>query len=286
VAHLRGEALVVEEQRRVGETDRDLRDVLHLHEHVDRTVEIRRDRRVVVGDRRPPLGRAGELAELGDAFRRTPQDQDVVGNERLLAIGVDDPLLAPADGDDAHADLHRQLDVGERPVRERRVFAHTHPVRDLLGLREIGDEGGGDAEPVRHDPGHVHGRVRHPLDRRDDVQHARHLFCFARRARGEHADLVHLMHEVAQPLLELPDLVGHALVGEEERGVCQVDHELGRVLGLREHGLEVARWLVGFCHGYESPRITRDTMNAAAPRKSDDDDTSGTPLLSGSHPSR
>ena len=47
VAHLGGEALVVEQQRRVREPDRDLGDVLHLDEHVDGAVEVggSRDRR-------------------------------------------------------------------------------------------------------------------------------------------------------------------------------------------------------------------------------------------------
>ena len=40
LAHLGREALVVEQQRGVREPDRDLRHVLHLHEHVDGTVEV------------------------------------------------------------------------------------------------------------------------------------------------------------------------------------------------------------------------------------------------------
>ena len=125
---------------------------------------------------------------------------------------------------------------------------------------------------------------------RHDVQHARHLLGVARRARREHADLAHLVHELAEALLELVDLVGHALVGEEQRGVAEVDHELGGVLRLREHGLQIS-WRsvssIGSEHGpQESPRITRDRMSDAAPRKSEADDTSGTPWLSGSSPSR
>ena len=48
-------------------------------------------------------------------------------------------------------DLGRELDVGERAVRERGVRAHAHPVRDLLGGGEVGDQRGGDAEPVGDD---------------------------------------------------------------------------------------------------------------------------------------
>ena len=41
-------------------------------------------------------------------------------------------------------------------------------------------------------------------------------------------------------LLELADLLGHVGVAEEEGGVGEVDHELGGVLRLREHGLQIS----------------------------------------------
>ena len=129
--------------------------------------------------------------------------------------------------------------VGERSVRERRVGAHPHAVRHLFGGGEVGDQRGGDAEAVGDDAGDVDGRVAHALDGREHVQHARHLLGVARRARREHAHLAHGVREVGQELLELVHLVGHARVAEEQRGVRQVDHELGGVLGLREHGLEI-----------------------------------------------
>ena len=69
-------------------------------------------------------------------------------------------------------------------------------------------------------------------------------------SRGERAastDLTHRVGEIGQPLLELVDLVGHLGVGEEERGVREIDHELGGVLRLREHRLEIAGLIVG-CH--------------------------------------
>ena len=100
---------------------------------------------IVVGARGAPLGRAGELAQLGDAFRRAAQDEHVVGQQHLVAVGVDHPLLAAPDGDDAHADLGGEPHVGERAVREQRLGPHPHAVRDLLGRGEVGDQRGGDA---------------------------------------------------------------------------------------------------------------------------------------------
>ena len=221
-----------------GEPDRDLGHVLHLDQHVDGAVEVggSRDRRRC----RAGATRARRRARAARRCRRrAPQDQHVVGQQHVVAVGVDHPLLAAPDRHHAHADLDRQLDVGERAVRERGVGAHAHAVRDLLGRGEVGDERGGDAEPVGDDAGDVDRGVAHALDRREHVQHARHLLGVARRAGREHADLAHLVHEVREPLLELVDLVGHRLVAEEEGGVRQVDHELGGVLGLREHGLEI-----------------------------------------------
>ena len=46
-------------------------------------------------------------------------------------------------------------------------------------------------------------------------------------------------------LLERLHLVRHARVAEEQRGVGEVDHELGDVFRLREHGLQIARLVVG-----------------------------------------
>ena len=50
----------------------------------------------------------------------------------------------------------------------------------------------------------------------------------------------HVVHEVGHLVLELVDLLGHVRVAEVERGVGQVDHQLREVLGLGEHGPEVA----------------------------------------------
>ena len=70
---------------------------------------------------------------------RAAQDQHVVGQEHVVAVGVDEPLLAAADRDDAHADLHRQLDVGERaaaraPSRRGRARG-ARPPRPPRGRR-------------------------------------------------------------------------------------------------------------------------------------------------------
>ena len=145
-------------------------------------------------------------------------------------------------------------------------------MRDLLGRGEVGDERGRDAEPVGDDARDVDRRVAHALDRREHVQHARHLLGVARRAGGEHAHLAHRVGEVLEPLLELLDLVGHPRVAEEQGGVRQVDHELGGVFRLREHGLEIAGLIVG-CHqllaGPVRERITGSVVDG---RRNGDED--------------
>ena len=106
---------------RVREADRGLGDVLHLDEHVDGAVEVG-DRGVLL-DRRPAATRARPRAR---APRRCPRARRAgsatsSGSRMLVAVGIDEPLAAAPDRDDAHADLHRQLDVVERAVRERGV---------------------------------------------------------------------------------------------------------------------------------------------------------------------
>ena len=179
MADLRRQALVVEQQRGVREADRHLRHVLHLDEHVDRAIEVG-DRGVLFDLRWPPLRSAGELAQLADTTGGAAQDEHVVGEHHLVAVGVDDPLLAAAHRDDAHAHFGGELDVGERTVRERRLAAHAHSVRDLFGGREVGNERGGDAETVRDDARDADRGRRHPLDGRHHVEHARHLLGVAR----------------------------------------------------------------------------------------------------------
>ena len=73
----------------------------------------------------------------------------------------------------------------------------------------------------------------------DHLEHRGHGVGVAGRAGGQHADGPHLVDQVRQPVLELVDLLGHGRVAEVHRGVGQVDHQLGGVLGLRQHGLEI-----------------------------------------------
>jgi hypothetical protein len=116
-------------------------------------------------------------------------------------------------------------------------------VRHLLRVRQVGDELARDAKAVGDDARDVDGVVGDALDRADHLQDRRHLLGLARVAGGHHAHGPHVVHEVVHALLELPDLLGHVGITEVERGVCEVDHELGVVLRLREHGPQVS-WSV------------------------------------------
>jgi hypothetical protein len=200
-------------------------------------------------------------------------------------VGVDDPLATAPDRDDPHADLHRKLDIFERAVGELRFGAHAHAMRHLFRFRKVGDECRRNAQPVRDDVGDVDGSVAHALDRGDDVQDARDLLRVALRTTGEHTHFTHLVHELGQQLFQLGDFVGHAFVGEEQRRVAEVDHQLGGVLRLREHRLQVPWSVVHRCDRAQvSPKMMRDRISATAPSKSDVPETSGIPKLSGSRP--
>jgi hypothetical protein len=139
-----------------------------------------------------------------------------------------------------HPDLDGELDVGQPAVGHGRALAHPHPVGHLLGPVEIGDQGTGDAQAVGDDAPDVDGGVADALDGAHDLEHRCHGVGVAGRAGGQHAHRSHPVDELGEALLELVDLLGHGRVPEVDGGVGQVDHELGAVLGLREHGLEVA----------------------------------------------
>jgi hypothetical protein len=99
----------------------------------------------------------------------------------------------------------------------------------------------------------------HPLDGRHDPEDAGHLVGVAGRPAGQDADGPHLVDQRGEPFLELVDLLGHGRVGEEQGGVTEIDHQLGGVLGLREHGLEISWSLVHsflLQRGYQPP-VTR-----------------------------
>ena len=128
----------------------------------------------------------------------------------------------------------------EMPAGEVAALADADPVGDLFGVGEVGDQLTRDAEAVGDDSGDVDGGVADPLDGRDDLEHRGHGLGLLRVPGGEHGDGPHLVHEVGHVLLELVDLLGHGVVAEVEGGVRQVDHQLGEVLGLGEHGAEVA----------------------------------------------
>ena len=72
-------------------------------------------------------------------------DEHVVGEEDLVAVGVDGPLLAPAQRHDPHAHLGGELQVGQGAVRHGRVLPDPDPVGDLLGGGQVGHQGVGDA---------------------------------------------------------------------------------------------------------------------------------------------
>ena len=239
LAHLGGQTRIAKHERRVGEPDGDLGDVLHLDEDVDRPIQIG-DERIVSDDRRRPFVGGGELPQAGDAVRRPAQEQGIARHDDQVAADVGDPLPLSTHCHHPHAGLHGQFVSGQWAVSEVRALRHEHPVRDLLGLGQVGDQFGRDTDLVGDDPGDVDGVVGHPFDRRDDLENRRHALGFTGVAHRKDADAPHVLNELAEGLLEPADLLGHVGIAEVERCVGEVDHQLGAVLRLGEHLPEIS----------------------------------------------
>jgi hypothetical protein len=239
VADLGGKAAVAQYEGAVGQPDGGLGQVLHLDEHVDGPVEVG-DGGVVLGVGRLPDRGGGQLPQAGDALRRPAQEQHVAGDEHGVAVDVGVPLAAAAHRHHPHAGLHGQFQRRQGPVRHVRALADQDPVRHLLGVGQVGDELCGNAQPVRDDSGDVDGVVAHPLDGGHHLEHRRHALGVTGAAGRQHAHGTHVVHQFAHLLLELEHLLGHVGIAEVDRGVGQVHHQFRGVLGLGQHGPQVA----------------------------------------------
>ena len=275
---LGGEALVAQHQRRVGEADRHLGDVLHLHQHVDGPVEVGQGR-LFRRLRGVPLrcaghGRSVEMPAAAP-WRNNTSPGRTISSPVISVIQSRSRRMATTRSP-ATVGSSR---VGERPVGHVRSVADPHAVGDLLGPGQVCDQRPRDAQTAGDHPGDVGGGVADPLDGADDLQYRRHGVGVARRPGGQHRDGPHLVDKIGEPLLQLVDLLGHVRIAEVERGIGQVDHQLGGVLGLREHRLEIA-WSVvhgGVPQRYAMPTITMARIRAKAPRRSIDDVIIGMP---------
>ena len=133
VADLGGQPTVSQHQRAVGNADGGLREVLHLDQHVDGTVQVGQHLTLVEARRLPNRG-SGQLTQPGDSVRRAVQEQHVTGHQHGVAVHVGDPLPSPPHGHDPHAGLNGQLQGRQRPVRHVRAVTDQYPVRHLLGV--------------------------------------------------------------------------------------------------------------------------------------------------------
>ena len=120
-------------------------------------------------------------------------------------------------------------------------------------MAEVAPEGLGHPETRLDHAGDVRGRVADLLDRARDPQDAGHPLGVFGAARGEHRHLTQAPEVAVHPFLEPFDLPGELVLVEEHRGVREVHHELGGVLGLDEQVLHALRLLI---HGRRLPIVT------------------------------
>ena len=264
VADLGGQALVAQHERRVGEADGGLGDVLHLDEHVDGPVEV--GERAVLGRRgrlppraRRPARAAGRCrpASPGGTARRpgrrisSPSTSVIQSRPRRMAttrMPVCTGSSRSTSGRRARCEPSRTRTRCETSsALDRSATSSRGMPRRWVTMRAMSTA----ALAMRSMA-------------RDDLEHRRHRVGLRGGAGGQHAHRPHVVDEVVHALLELADLLGHVGVAEVQRGVGEVDHQLGGVLGLREHGPQVAG---SFVHGGSAPRGCRDAAGSGDPEE-------------------
>ncbi len=240
---LGGQRPVVEQQRRVGEPDGGLRDVLHLDEDVDRPVQLGQRRRFELGGRWQ-RGRAGDLADQVHALLRPLVHEDVAVGDDGVGPRVELPVAAAADRQEPHPGLGGQGQVAKGRTDGRGSLAHLHASGDLVGVPQVGAERVGDAEPRADHAADVGGGVADLVDRVRDPQDALDRLGVLGAPGREDRQRAQAPEVAAHALLEVLDLVGEVLLVEEQGGVCEVDEQLGGVLRLDKELLDVPGFVV------------------------------------------
>jgi hypothetical protein len=111
-------------------------------------------------------------------------------------------------------------------------------------VTEVGAERVRDAELRLDDARDVRRSVADLVDRVGDPQDALDRLGVLRAAGGQDGERPEPPEVPAHALLELLDLAREVLLVEEDRGVGQVDQQLGGVLGLDEEFLDVPGLLI------------------------------------------
>ena len=156
-ADLGRERSVVEQDRGVGEPDRGLAQVLHLDEDVDRAVQLRQGRRVVVRRLRERR-RAGDLADEVHAFLGSADQEHVARDDDHVGARVELPARVRADRHHPHAGLGRQRQFAERLPDRLRAVADPDPRRHLVRVAQVAAQHVGDPEPRGDDARDVRRR--------------------------------------------------------------------------------------------------------------------------------
>ncbi len=236
-ADLDGQGRLVQQDRGVGEADRDLRDLLQLDDEVDGTVEVARDRPVRWRCRLAHRA-AREPTDQVDALARPLDEQHVVEAQRLVAVRVEDPVVGAPHGDDPHAGAGRELDLGQRPLGQLGALVDPGAGRALRRVPEVLAQLRREAELARDDLRDLVGGVRDALDGDGGREHAGQLLGVLAGPRRDHADRPELVEQLADAGLQPHDLAGQRVVLEEDRGVGEVEHQLGRLLRAEQQLLD------------------------------------------------
>ena len=265
MADLGGEALVAQHERRVGQADGGLGDVLHLDEHVDGAVEV--GERAVLGRRRRlPRRRRRQLPQAVDAGRRAPEEEHVAGRAQRVAVDVGDPLAARGGWPRPACRVCTGSSRSDSGRRARWLFSRTRTRCETSSALERSATSSR-GMPRRWVTMRAMSTAALAMRSMDEITWSTDAISsasFGWRAASTHTARMSctssLMRSSSSP-------TSSAMPGSPkyERGVGEVDHQLGGVLGLGEHRPQVA---FPFFHGMVSSERVATTM----PRSGDGDD--------------
>jgi hypothetical protein len=215
--------------------------------------------------------------------------EDIVLRDHVVGSGIQIPIAPAPRGDYPDPDLDRQRQFAQALADCRRSLSNFDAGNDLIRVSEVFTKVIEESEPRRNDVGDVLSRIGDLLNRRRDLEYARHVFRIFGASCREDRELAKISKVDEHPIFETSDLFGKIRVGKEDGRVREIDHELRRVLDLRQELLDGTSTFSLVTHLISlqaTPNTTSAITRQITPSRSIPLVTRGMVWLSGSNPNR